>query len=522
MVNLPVMRRLGYPAALAGVVLATVARLALNPMVGPRLSFRDGFSCPAADGLDMRYRSSSTGPGTRFPGGSIFHNPAVRLFRAHGAGRSYWIVAFSPAGGAGNRRRRGGARNRRRLEEEIADRKQAEERLLKSEARLHLALEAGSSRELGVGDLFRSVLLVRQPGSHPRPCCWAVRGDVRGLPEAHPPDDREAVLRSISRSVESVGTYEIQFRNLRADGAIGWISGRGRVLPDERGRAARIIAVASDITERKRLSEQLESERNLLDALFAASPVGLGLVDAGFRFRRINQAVAETNGLPQEAHIGRTIAEVLPDLWPTLEPLYRRVLESGEPVRNLEVEGETSKSPGYRQNWLVNYYPVRLGGSVIGVGFTIVETTEARRREARLRETEKRLWDRAKVLETVLAATPAAIFITHDRECRDITGNRAAYKLLKSPEGSVISASAHAELLKDRSMREYRNGEPVSAPGPADASGSQRWYRGERRRAGLRIRRRRRARTYTATPYRCGTTVVRLSGRSPLSWTLPG
>ena len=109
----------------------------------------------------------------------------------------------------------------------------------------------------------------------------------------------------------------------------------------------------------------------------------------------------------------------------------------------------------------MNYYPVRLGGAIVGVGFTIVETTEARRREARLREAEETLRDRAKVLETVLAATPTPIWIAYDRECRTLTGNPASFKFLKTPEGSLVSATTSEELREPRPFQEYRGGQPV-------------------------------------------------------------
>ena len=259
------------------------------------------------------------------------------------------------------------------------------------------------------------------------------------------------------------------------------------------GRTVRVIGVASDITERKRLLEQLESERNLLGALFVSTPVALGFVDADFRYQRVNEAVAKTNGVPVEAHIGRTVAEVVPSLWPTLAPLYHSVLETGVPVRTFEVEGEIPRSPDVRRSWLANYFPVRLGGSVVGVGFAVVETTEARRREVQLQETEKRLRDRAKVLETVLAATPTPIFITYDRECRNITGNPATFKLLKMPQGSAVSATAPGDLPRTRPFREYRDGQPVEAHDlPMQLAGTGR-SRGVRGRIVARFRRRRRA-----------------------------
>ena len=50
----------------------------------------------------------------------------------------------------------------------------------------------------------------------------------------------------------------------------------------------------------------------------------------------MNDALAALNRLTPEEHIGKTLDEVIPTLAPALEPLYRQVLESGEPVVHTE------------------------------------------------------------------------------------------------------------------------------------------------------------------------------------------
>jgi PAS domain S-box-containing protein len=130
----------------------------------------------------------------------------------------------------------------------------------------------------------------------------------------------------------------------------------------------------------------------LLDTLFSYSTVGFGFVDSGLRYVRINATLAAINGLPPEEHVGRTISEVLPELAAILEPLFLRVLETGEPVLGLEVSGETAAAPGVTRHWLTNYYPVRPGGGApLGVGIVVTEVTERKRAEIEAREAEERL-----------------------------------------------------------------------------------------------------------------------------------
>ena len=144
-----------------------------------------------------------------------------------------------------------------------------------------------------------------------------------------------------------------------------------------------------DDADRERLEERLrEANRetiealSILDALQATASVGLGFVDREFRFLRLNSMLAAVNGGTVEDQVGRKVSEVLPDLWPHLEPLYRAVLE-GTPVTNQEVSGETAADPGQLHYWLVNLYPVTVHGDAVGVGVVVVDITDRKRWEER-------------------------------------------------------------------------------------------------------------------------------------------
>jgi PAS domain S-box-containing protein len=139
--------------------------------------------------------------------------------------------------------------------------------------------------------------------------------------------------------------------------------------------------------ERERLVVQLDAERQLLDSVLKTAPVGLAFHDQELRFVRINDVLAEIDGVPPEDHIGRTLWEVLPALAPKLESIHRQVRETGEPILEVELSGETPAAPGQRRHWLASYYPIRgPDGRILWVGAVVVETTERRRAEEALRQ----------------------------------------------------------------------------------------------------------------------------------------
>jgi PAS domain S-box-containing protein len=75
------------------------------------------------------------------------------------------------------------------------------------------------------------------------------------------------------------------------------------------------------------------------------------------------------------------LAEIIPEIWPEIEGIYRQVLETDEAVLNVEVKGEIYSEPGRLHYWLASYYPVHLDTEVIGIGVVLVDVTERRQAE---------------------------------------------------------------------------------------------------------------------------------------------
>jgi PAS domain S-box-containing protein len=153
---------------------------------------------------------------------------------------------------------------------------------------------------------------------------------------------------------------------------------------DELQRAnTNLLAQSARATEAR---EEALSARAILDAFFNAAPVAAGFLDRRLRYRRINPMLAAINGMDADQVIGRTIAEAVPHLAPDIEPLYRRVLETGEPIQNVEMRGFRAGDPSTSGHFLVSYFPVAAeAGEVLGVGVVAVDFTEVKAAEERER-----------------------------------------------------------------------------------------------------------------------------------------
>jgi PAS domain-containing protein len=74
-----------------------------------------------------------------------------------------------------------------------------------------------------------------------------------------------------------------------------------------------------------------------VEAIYATAPVGLCFVDTDLRFRSINDRLAQLNGKSVQDHLGRTLREATPEIAEAVEPCYRRVIDTGEPLLNVEL-----------------------------------------------------------------------------------------------------------------------------------------------------------------------------------------
>jgi PAS domain S-box-containing protein len=201
------------------------------------------------------------------------------------------------------------------------------------------------------------------------------------------PDDIERAAEAWNRAAHTETAYSLEYRIRRFDGVYRWHSFRALPVRDAAGDLRMWIGTATDVEDQKQLELSLrrsEREANeslaLLCTVEAAAPVGFKLVDRDLRIVRINETLARVNGLSVAEHIGRTVAEVAPAVWPRLETIYRRAL-GGEPVCNVDISAPSAAEPLRTRHWLASFYPVWVDGEIIGVGNVVLDITERKEAE---------------------------------------------------------------------------------------------------------------------------------------------
>jgi PAS domain-containing protein len=80
-----------------------------------------------------------------------------------------------------------------------------------------------------------------------------------------------------------------------------------------------------------------EKQLEEIERLYATAPIGLGFLDADLRFVRVNERLAQMDGLAAEAHVGRRLAEVVPEVAASMEGIYRELMATGVPLKEREL-----------------------------------------------------------------------------------------------------------------------------------------------------------------------------------------
>jgi PAS domain S-box-containing protein len=171
-----------------------------------------------------------------------------------------------------------------------------------------------------------------------------------------------------------------------------WVSISGFPVSDRIGEITGGVITCRDVTERKQSEATMQRQLAQIEAIYATAPIGLCFLDRERRFVQLNERLAEINGLSVAAHLGRTLREILPELAQVQEPIFEQVMQTGEPVLDVEVQGITPAQPGVERYWSVSYYPLIAAGTtttdtitadkqVLGINIMVQEITERKRAE---------------------------------------------------------------------------------------------------------------------------------------------
>jgi signal transduction histidine kinase len=116
-----------------------------------------------------------------------------------------------------------------------------------------------------------------------------------------------------------------------------------------------------------------------LQAVFERAPLGIALYGRDLRYIDVNDTFARFNDLERDAHRGRALAEVLPDLATVITGALSRVFADGAAILDFPMIGSRSRADAGMRHWLASYLPVEEGGQVAAAVALVREVTSDRR-----------------------------------------------------------------------------------------------------------------------------------------------
>ncbi|WP_263373339.1 EAL domain-containing protein [Granulicella aggregans] len=152
--------------------------------------------------------------------------------------------------------------------------------------------------------------------------------------------------------------------------------------------------------------EALPTQRlSQLQAIYDGAPVGLCFLDRNFRYISLNPRLAEINDIPLADHIGKTVAEVLPELFPRIEAALLAVL-NGESLPETDI-AIPAKVPGDSPKMLrATFYPAfDEADEVIGISIAVLDLTSEAESAARHSEEATLVAQAAELTHAVEALT---------------------------------------------------------------------------------------------------------------------
>jgi len=310
-----------------------------------------------------------------------------------------------------------------------------------------------------------------QPGYDPPVAEWMRRGPQReGVPGG------SIVRLPLVHEDEPLGVLEVVIPTGRYEG----------IAHDVVVVAARILApviaatelsqdLASEVALR---THEMEAQRSFAAQIIDSLPVGLYVIDRGYRIRAWNRKrETGTQGVSREDAVGREVFDVL-DRQPRdlLKREFDRVFDTGE-LQQVEMESQAS---GETRHYRITKIPMRQDGGDISHVITIGEDiTEWRQAQQRLTETEKLaavgqlaagvMHEINNPLATILACCEALALRTEDLAPPDRHGYDEYLKIIdKKPtdvngvvERTLFLLKHHARFKRLSVMRELASGLPA-------------------------------------------------------------
>ncbi len=293
---------------------------------------------------------------------------------------------------------------------DISDRKAIETALATSQARCLTALAAGrmATWETDLQSKTRtwSKEAMALFGFELADGRGQIGGDTDEFHTSLHPEDRH-LMQHFDEQADRADSFTADYRIVRPDGAIRWVSGHGQVVArGADGKAHHLVNIVADVTDRKLTESKLRDSEIRYRRLFEAAQDGVLLVDPGTRkITDANPFMSMLLGYTHDQLVGKELFEIglLKD--ETASQIMFQKLTTDHSVRyeDLPLKGRSGKQQDVEV--VANLYDQN-GHSVIQCN--IRDITQRKRSEAALRQNQA-------LFSTLIEQAPMGVYVVDDQ-----------------------------------------------------------------------------------------------------------
>ncbi|MEO8794979.1 MAG: PAS domain S-box protein, partial [Daejeonella sp.] len=335
---------------------------------------------------------------------------------------------------------------------DISKRKKAETELIKSN---NLLAEAQKISQIGnwewlpeTDEVFWSDEMFIILGVEPQ--SFKVKSDT--ILEFVHPDDVSLVAKATEKALKENKAIPVDYRIIRRDGEIRNISGIGNPTLDENGKLIRMVGSSQDITDRKKVEDNLRQKDRLVEMIYNTVIDIIFMLEVEnesvFKFISVNHAFVEATGLKRENVLGKKVQEVIPE--PSLSLVLEKYKESIKNKVPVSWE-ETTNYPSGLRTAMVSIAPIfDDGGICIKLVGSVHDVTEQKRNEEEIKDRNIQLLQLTAHLQNVREEERSRIAVEiHDELGQQLTGLKMDVSWIKrkiSDEQPVIKEKLQSLL----------------------------------------------------------------------------
>jgi PAS domain S-box-containing protein len=147
-------------------------------------------------------------------------------------------------------------------------------------------------------------------------------------------EDQELVWKAVADARQNREPFIAEFRVVRLDGTVRWITERGQFYYGANGDAVRMLGMAVDITERKLAEQVLREGEERFRVVANTAPVMIWMSGTDKLCTYVNQSWLEFTGRPLEAELGNGWVEsVHPEDLDRCMHTYTQAFDGREPFQ---------------------------------------------------------------------------------------------------------------------------------------------------------------------------------------------